>query len=123
MGKVKAKSTTTTGSNVPVYQFPIGKVKVGRRLKRCARSLYVSIPYGKGKANKSHILTLSCLVSIPYGKGKERTLYESVCRAFVSIPYGKGKDISGRTVHTVKNKYQFPMGKVKQQRHTVNVFL
>ena len=49
MGKVKAKSTTTTGSNVPVYQFPIGKVKVGRRLKRCARSLYVSIPYGKGK--------------------------------------------------------------------------
>ena len=32
-------------------QFPIGKVKVGRRLKRCARSLYVSIPYGKGKEN------------------------------------------------------------------------
>ena len=53
MGKVKAKSTTTTGSNVPVYQFPIGKVKVGRRLKRCARSLYVSIPYGKGKVSRS----------------------------------------------------------------------
>ena len=71
MGKVKAKSTTTTGSNVPVYQFPIGKVKVGRRLKRCARSLYVSIPYGKGKARFSRNTTLMRnLYQFPMGKVK-----------------------------------------------------
>ena len=66
MGKVKAKSTTTTGSNVPVYQFPIGKVKVGRRLKRCARSLYVSIPYGKGKVGAILVdgKDISCINSL-----------------------------------------------------------
>ena len=93
MGKVKAKSTTTTGSNVPVYQFPIGKVKVGRRLKRCARSLYVSIPYGKGKAETCSIGQFELLVSIPYGKGKAewKRLKNKVEAESVSIPYGKGK--------------------------------
>ena len=71
MGKVKAKSTTTTGSNVPVYQFPIGKVKVGRRLKRCARSLYVSIPYGKGKGKaKASFAMAAAAYQFPMGKVK-----------------------------------------------------
>ena len=52
-------------------QFPIGKVKVGRRLKRCARSLYVSIPYGKGKARFSRNTTLMRnLYQFPMGKVK-----------------------------------------------------
>ena len=47
-------------------QFPIGKVKVGRRLKRCARSLYVSIPYGKGKVGAILVdgKDISCINSL-----------------------------------------------------------
>ena len=47
-------------------QFPIGKVKVGRRLKRFARSLYVSIPYGKGKVGAILVdgKDISCINSL-----------------------------------------------------------
>ena len=92
MGKVKAKSTTTTGSNVPVYQFPIGKVKVGRRLKRCARSLYVSIPYGKGKVVFGRVSMMMIIkYQFPMGKVKRKKQFNCNDNSLVSIPYGKGK--------------------------------
>ena len=66
---------------------------MGRRLKRCARSLYVSIPYGKGKAR-----------DVPL---------DFIKRGLVSIPYGKGKDTETLLTHDEIIEYQFPMGKVK----------
>ena len=91
----------------------MGKVK-GRRGCGPRSGLYVSIPYGKGKADDSkeighywdryqfpmgkvketdtRQIIAECNVSIPYGKGKAGEFWVNNKAQNVSIPYGKGKE-------------------------------